>query len=469
MGQWLVGFMMRFWVKLRCLQRILIVHFSKMPWISSSPRNLRLFPPPASPVSSTPTYLLPQKSFRTFSVSALLELGLRPTSRLLQATLVFPWSSPQYVTIGVRLPLLPRELWSSVLFPSSATGLISLAQLWLSRGGNLPLSAHIWFDAIDTWDLVDIFCLHIARWYNVQVVISRSAQRKCSISGRFPILSQLTLIQSNPTKDIGPTDDSDLILDMRDAPVFFAVRLFFFLKYDCILLPWSQLVLVELHNCVFDVKLSVFHLCPRLFQSSLTHTRDTFEAETQPAVPYSHLGLKHFFVNGYTHDVYNFFTFPSLTNLTIRKWVTNDLIQFLARTPTLKVFSVGVFGSCTSSDALLVILGAVALIIELCVDCTGLSAGLCAELLHAVGRTLSNLERLILTDDLSERGFTYTALAVMLCAFRPRLTSCIVVFNTARVPGHTPPSAGDSLRMLHRQGMDIRISSPALSWSSEGE
>ncbi|KAJ7125231.1 hypothetical protein C8R44DRAFT_980435 [Mycena epipterygia] len=382
--------------------------------------------------------------------------------------------------------LSTRELWTCFSFPWSSPRLTSLSKVWLARGGDHPIVSALICEtpdmqSDDTWDLVHTLCLHATRLRCAQFVIPRSAAVEFpSISGSFPLLTSVALLRSKP-QDLPPDHipgDSYVIADLRDAPCLLDVQLVFVSQYDYIVLPWAQLTRLELCDSAFVVDpgffLSVFHFCHNLLQCTLINTRGTLALEQQSTSPYTHRKLQHLVVDGFTKNVYGSFTFPSLSNMEIRdcKSITGDLMAFLARSAALKTFSMSFATECnTQSFGNLIYL--LPSLTDLTIDCSNFSADYCTTFFNIFGRKAwlcPNLTKLALSDAIPERGFSYLALALMLRArwkSRPHvaaLTTCTIVFRAARATRRPLPCVMAQLQNLLCQGMDIRISSPALRW-----
>ncbi|KAJ7496796.1 hypothetical protein FB451DRAFT_1549837 [Mycena latifolia] len=152
--------------------------------------------------------------------------------------------------------------------------------------------------------------------------------------------------------------------------------------------------------------------------------------------------------------------------------VTQDLVEFLARSAALKTLSIAFAAGC-SSTAFFTILPAVSLLTSFTVDCSHFSANLCTvffSLLGDVNFICPKLTHLELSDIVPERGFSYVALAVMLRArleMRPAVTAlsaCRIVFGGVRHPEHLLPSVVIQLHSLLLSRVDIQISAPGVRW-----
>ncbi|KAJ7935234.1 hypothetical protein B0H13DRAFT_2473236 [Mycena leptocephala] len=250
-----------------------------------------------------------------------------------------------------------------------------------------------------------------------------------------------------------------------------------FLQFDRISLPWDQITYLELDKSVFVVVpghfLSLFHLCPNLVRCELVNTSGYF-AMQPPTNPYNHPKLQHFSVSGHTANIYNAFTFPSMSSMAILdcKLVSQELLEFLTRSAVLKTLSMEPAPGCTVSSVF-VLLTAVPLLTNLTVDCSSsLSVTFWTEFFDLFGKfwICPNLARLTLMDSIPERGFSYEALSAMLYNRRLNyktlgtLSACSVVFRCSRQPRRPHPSVVVQLDCLLQAKMAISISSPAIRW-----
>ncbi|KAJ7438209.1 hypothetical protein B0H11DRAFT_2293978 [Mycena galericulata] len=371
-----------------------------------------------------------------------------------------------------------RELWTSVSFPSCTPGSTSLSEAWFARGGIFPLSVGIsderFTSAAHTSAMIRNLCLQSARLQEVHIVLPRCRSNSLSISGAFPHLTSATLAM--------PTGcmfyDSHLVADLQEAPQLLRVHLIRVLQCDRILLPWAQITCIELRHSAFSIEpglfLSIFDLCPNLLRCAFIQCTSipepTPQQAQQQAAAYSHAKLDHLSVDGHVHEVYNSFTFPSLTSMKIEHCneVCYHLAEFLFRSVALKSFSIS-FSAGSTTSSFLQLFNLVPTLTSLTVDCSDFTAKLCTTFFCMLGSGLCpNLEHLSISDSNPERGFSYSGLEAMLWtrwsirSYVTPLLACTVVFSTGREPRRPPFSVGIRLEYLASQGMDIDISSPTL-------
>ncbi|KAJ7655361.1 hypothetical protein B0H17DRAFT_377680 [Mycena rosella] len=222
------------------------------------------------------------------------------------------------------------------------------------------------------------------------------------ISGAFPLLHTAILARFGDTSD---TDDSDLVVDIRDATHLSMATLYNFWDSDRIVLPWSQLTRLGLQIVFwFSIRgcfLSVFHLCPNLIQCTLQDTSGTSDLDLLSPGLYKHPKLKELFVSGCVHNVYGTLTFPSLRYMHIEdcQGVDPELLEFIARSGELKCLDLG---SCGDTSLLvLTLLPALSHITDLMLDCSKSDANLFTVffgLLGGVVPTCPKLETLEISD-----------------------------------------------------------------------
>ncbi|KAJ7509084.1 hypothetical protein B0H11DRAFT_1362799 [Mycena galericulata] len=371
--------------------------------------------------------------------------------------------------------LSTRPLWTSLQFRPTATS-VSLLQIWLPRSGNLSLSIHMTYestlDPSTACRIISTLRAHASRWERIRLFFPRL--QSTALSGPFPRLRELAIVCPTLIEDSWQQTSGTLYYfgDVGDGPRLDVVRLVNLSPYDRLVLPWNRITMLHLDLCAFFISpmiarqrsLAIFHLCPNLVHCVLKNCRGFFQLRAPPHAPHVHNRLEYLSIEGLAFPILRFFVFPQLNFFSISTSPSEyiHLPAFLGQSPRLKCFLIK---DGTAPISLPVLISAVS-ITELGVDCSLFSPTLCCvffRILRTMPTVLPHLRRLKLIDGVPEHAFSYSGLVALLGGLG-RLDLCHVTFRDMRAAQPPHPYVFYHLNELLRQGMDLHISSPAISW-----